>query len=262
MSDLAVIQAALQAAIITPTAEDWARAEPLLAVSSMTPRRRLSLYSRGYQARLMECLRGEFPALKALVGDPVFDLFASGYLAAHPSRAASLHRLGEAFPDWLEATRPAGDTDPLTALPADLARVERLWSQTLRAAGPEGLRPPPDDLMLRPGFRVRLPASTSLLRTGFDVAPLMAAVSEGREPPTPEAGPRTVAIARSRFRVRLHDLTPGRHAWLEALGHEGAEAAGAARAAAARTGAPEAMLLADLMLWAPLAIEAGLIVEG
>ncbi|MBU2136939.1 MAG: DNA-binding domain-containing protein [Alphaproteobacteria bacterium] len=262
MPELARLQAVLQAAIVAPTAEGWSEAGSLLAASAMTPQRRLSLYARGYQARLMECLRGEFPALRVLVGDPVFDLFASGYLAAHPSRAASLHRLGEAFPDWLEATRPCGDPDPLTALPADLARLERVWSQALRAAGPEGMRPPPDDLMLRPGVRVRMPATTTLLTTEFDLAPLMTAVLEGREPPTPDPGQRMIAVARNRYRVRLNELTPARHHWLAALGYEGGEGLGAARKAAAAAGLPDAAVLADLTLWAPLAIEAGLVVEG
>ena len=41
---------------------------------------RLEIYARGYVLRLLECLRAEFPILLALVGDQVFEMFASSYV--------------------------------------------------------------------------------------------------------------------------------------------------------------------------------------
>lgn len=41
---------------------------------------RLDIYARGYVLRLLECLRAEFPILLALVGDQVFEMFASSYV--------------------------------------------------------------------------------------------------------------------------------------------------------------------------------------
>lgn len=253
--DLARIQAVLHGAIAAPDARSWAEAAALLAPSPLTTQRRLSLYARGYRARLLDALRREFPALCALMGQQVFDLFADGYIAAHPPASPSLHELGAHFPAWLEATRPRGE---LEAMPAQLATLERAWSSALRAPGPEGVTPPPADLLLQPTGRLKLPATTLLLRLDFDFAPLLAAVADGDPPPTPQALPTLVAITRSEYRVRLHTLGPGRFAWLEALGHEGNSAL-AAVAAAARGDEP-GRLMADLVLWLPLAIQAGLVI--
>lgn len=257
MPELAVLQTALQAAITGPTPETWARAGALLAPSPMSAQRRLSLYARGYRARLLDSLRREFPNLCALMGAEVFELFAQGYIEACPPRSPSLHELGARFPAWLEETQPPGD-DPFDALPIQLARLERAWSGALRARGPEGLSPPPGDLLLQPGGRLRLPETTVLLRLDFDFAPLLAAVAGGEPPPTPEARPSLVAVARSDYRVRLHGLSPGRFAWLEALGPGGAPAQAAAARAA--QGQDSGGLLADLILWLPMAAQAGLVV--
>jgi hypothetical protein len=255
LPDLVALQTALHGAIAAPGAESWAQAGALLAPSPMTAQRRLSLYARGYRARLLDSLRREFPALCALMGQDVFDLFADGYIAAHPPSSPSLHELGAHFPAWLDATRPPGDIE---ALPAQLAMLERAWSGALRAPGPEGLTPPPADLLLQPTGRLKLPRTTVLLRLDFDFAPLLAAVADGDEPPAPEARPTLVAIARADYRVRLHTLGPGRFAWLEALGYEGGSALAAVAGAA--KGEEPGKLLADLTLWLPLAIQAGLVI--
>ena len=77
-------------------------------------------------------------------------------------------------------------------------------------------------------------------------------------PPAPDARPTLVAVARNDYRVRLHTLGPGRFAWLQALGHDGGPAL-AAVATAAR-GEEPGRLMADLVLWLPLAIQAGLVI--
>jgi len=257
--DLVHLQTALQQAVTGPRPETWAKAGALLAPSPMSPERRLSLYARGYRARLLDSLRHEYPALCALMGPVVFDLFADGYIETCPPTSPSLHLLGAEFPAWLEQTRPPdvaqGDVE---ALPAQLARLERAWSGVLRAPGPEGRPPPPADLLLQPTGRLRLPQTTVLMALDFDFAPLLAAVADGDPPPTPEARPTLVAIARGNYRVRFHTLGPGRFAWLEALGHDGASALEAAATAA--RGEDPGRLLADLILWLPLAIQAGLVV--
>lgn len=256
--DLAHLQAALHGAIARPGAESWTHAGALLAPSPMTAQRRLSLYARGYRARLLDALRREFPALCALMGPDVFDLFADGYIVAHPPTSPSLHDLGAHFPAWLEATRPPGQPGDVEALPAQLARLERAWSGALRAPGPEGRVPPPPDLLLQPTGRLKLPETTVLLRLDFDFAPLLAAVADGDTPPSPEPRPTMVAIARADYRVRLHTLGPCRFAWLEALGYDGNSALAAAATAA--SGGESGKLLADLTLWLPLAIQSGLVI--
>ena len=88
------------------------------------PQGRFAIYAGGYRSRLLETLRDDFPALRRLVGETVFDLFAHGYIAARPSRHFSLYDYGAGFADHLEATRPEAGGGPLAALPAAVARLE------------------------------------------------------------------------------------------------------------------------------------------
>ncbi|MFY9760933.1 MAG: DNA-binding domain-containing protein, partial [Xanthobacteraceae bacterium] len=73
---------------------------------------RLEIYARGYVLRLLECLRAEFPLLLALVGDQVFEMFASSYVWSRPSRSPSLYALGAGFADFLQSTRPDSGVTP------------------------------------------------------------------------------------------------------------------------------------------------------
>lgn len=252
------MQTTLLQAVTRPTGDGWTRAAALLAPSPLSAPRRLSLYARGYRARLLESLRREFPTLCALTGQEVFDLFADSYISACPPRTTSLHHLGARFATWLESIQPDVAPGAAERIPAQLARLERAWSEALRAQGPEGVAAPPVDLLLHPAGRLRMPETTNLMALDFDFAPLVAAVGEGREPPTPVAGPNLFAVARSDYRVSLLKLSPGHYAWLAAVGHEGASALEAAGRATSAAEAGD--LLADLILWMPLAVQAGLII--
>ncbi|MDA0833824.1 MAG: DNA-binding domain-containing protein [Planctomycetota bacterium] len=132
---------------------------------------RLQIYNQAYFARLMECLRAEFPSLCHALGDSVFDGFAFEYLKRYPSNSYTLGELGRNFPPFLAETRretfegsaDAGWTDFII----DLARLERLYADVFDGPGIEG-QPPflwdqfrsidPDDfprvyVQLNPAFR-------------------------------------------------------------------------------------------------------------
>jgi hypothetical protein len=224
---------------------------------------RFAIYAGGYRSRLLEALRDDHPALRLLVGETVFDLFAQGYIAAHPPRHFSLYDYGAGFADHLAATCPA-DGGRLAALPAAVARLERARSEVQRAAGTEGhgrSLAMADSAML-PGLRLKLPDSVRLLRLDFDLVPLIEASEQGGEPVVPAPGESLVAVARSNYRVRQHRLEPWRHAWLEALGAEGGEVHRAAAAAARKSGREGGALLADVILWLPAAASLGLVIPA
>ena len=229
----------------------------------LTAAQRVALYARGYRARLMECMTAEFPCLRALAGEQVFELFAAGYIAARPSTGASLYDLGAGFADYLEATRPAGDDGPaaLSALPADFARLDRARAEVQRAIGVERLAglAPAADLLLMPGARLRRPDSVRLLSLGFDPGPVLAAVDAGGPIDPPPPCPTPVAVARSRWRVAVHALPAWRHAWLEALGEQGGDVQAAAAHAARASGRETGAVIADLALWLPVAAGQGLV---
>jgi hypothetical protein len=66
-------------------------------------------------------------------------------------------------------------------------------------------------------------------------------------------------VARSRWRVAVHVLPAWRHAWLEALGEDGADVHAAAARAAQASGRQTGAVIADLVLWLPMAAANGLV---
>ncbi len=74
----------------------------------LTAIERLQIYGNAYFARLLECLREEFPVLKHALTEEVFDAFAVGYLQQYPSRSYTLFELGSNFPR-VSIRNPAGE---------------------------------------------------------------------------------------------------------------------------------------------------------
>jgi hypothetical protein len=244
--------------VAAPPAAEEVRAR-IAGGGRLEPEARLAIYRGGYRSRLLDTLREDYPALRLLVGETVFDLFAQGYVAAHRPRHFSLYEYGAGFAGHLEATRPEGG-GPLAALPAALARLERARAEAQRAEGVERLpaSPAPAGAAFVPGLRMRLPGSVRLLRLEFDLLPLIEACESGGGAVVPEAGQCLIAVARNGYRVRQHRLEPWQYCWLEALGAEGAEAYAAAARAARLSGRDCGALLADLILWLPAAEALGL----
>src|SRR5260370_10156790 len=152
---LDTIQLWMQAAIMHPggVAEGVASAEARSQIDggpdeaervvtrsrALTAMERLEIYSHGYYARLLECLREEFPVLKHALGEEVFDAFAVGYLQQYPSRSYTLFRLSENFPRYLAETRPDGNgayADWPDFL-IDLATLEQTFNEIFDGPGVE-----------------------------------------------------------------------------------------------------------------------------
>lgn len=220
----------------------------------LTAENRIAIYAQGYRQRLLECLRGEFPLLAALAGPSAFDLFAQGYIAAHPSRSYTLYEFGAGFADYLDGARPAGDGSAPEAIPAALARVERARSEIYRARGIENESLPPGDSHADPLIaamfgldrrRYWRPDSVRLLSLPFDFTETLA---QAEDPPLPAFQPWQVAAARTHYRVDFLTLEGWQYDWLSSLPAEAAEAAllphGDARLAS----------------WIPVAIARGLVV--
>ena len=258
---LAALQSWLLDSIVAGAAPREAVLARIAGDARLDAEGRFAIYAGGYRTRLLETLREDYPALRLLVGATVFDLFASSYITACPPHNFSLYDYGAGFADHLEATRPE---EPLAALPAAVARLERARAEVSRAEGIErGRRPPvPADAALAPGLRLKLPDSVRLLTSDFDLAPLIEASERGGEAVVPEMRETRVAVARSGWRVRLHALEPWLYDWLQAIGPEGADVHAAAAVAARASGRPGGALLADLFLWIPGGSAAGLVVAA
>ena len=76
----------------------------------------LNVYRHAYAARLLEVLASDYPKLKVLAGEAMFDRLGRAYIAAHPSRSFSARWFGAELPGFLAATSPFSDQPALGAM--------------------------------------------------------------------------------------------------------------------------------------------------
>jgi hypothetical protein len=225
--DLARLQDWMQEAILA--ASDMGAREHVHGDNRLTAEDRIHIYARGYRQRLVECLEAEYPLLAALAGPTAFGLFAQGYIAAQPSRSYTLYDFGAGFADWLEAARPPGGAQDVSAIPAALARIERTKAEVHRAEGIERLAPPSwpgiepaiaEVLALAEPRRWWRSDSVRLLALPFDFSEMLAS----GDPIPPRGEAMLLAVARAHYRVACHPLEPWQFDWLVALPEDPAEA--------------------------------------
>jgi hypothetical protein len=241
--DLEQIQRWMQAVIVHPAgvAEGIASPEATAAIdvgsagvetvvtrsAALTAVERLEIYGYAYYARLLECLRDEFPVLKHALGEELFNDFAAEYLERYPSRSYTLFQLGVHFPRFLAETRP--DQEEGSAVPEwpdfliDIAQLELTFndvfdgpgaeempllnSDELRGITPEGLL----------GARLVGVPCLRLLALRFPVHRYVAAVRRHEEPDLPEPADTWLAVTRQDYVVRHYELSPPAYQLLYAL---------------------------------------------
>ncbi|WP_426751081.1 putative DNA-binding domain-containing protein [Myxococcus sp. Y35] len=228
---------------------------------------RVAIYAQGYLARLQECLRADFPALRALVGEALFERFVVGYLWSSPPRSYDLFELGAGLAGYLERTRPPDSSVPeerraLLDLPADLARVERARLEALRAPGLEGTVTSPDispyGLLLGTEVVVATAPCLRLVEARHDVRPFLAAVERGIQPEAPPPARTVLAVSRMDFRPTMAPLHDWQRVTLEGCATP-RPLPQLAKELAVRVGETEGAMLAELTLWLPVAREQGLV---
>lgn len=185
---------------------------------------RLEIYSRAYFARLLECLRSQFPMLVKALGDELFDNFASGYLMQFPSQSYTLAHLGDRFVRYLIETRPADAS--AAAWPdwlIDLARLEWQFDQVFDGEGSEGhpqlsaeqIRALPADRWSDTRFA---PAPClRLLTLSYPIHEYYRALRRGEPASPPPAATTHLAISRREYVVRYFALDEAQHALLSAI---------------------------------------------
>ncbi len=247
--------------------ERYGAAQPIRVKAGADAGERLAIHARGYLERLLACLRADYPAVLALLGDALFQRFVTGYLGSRPPRHYSLFGLGEGFADHLEQTRPPDGVVPehrrsLLRLPIDLARAERarLKRSARRGSRTRSARTSTSPVSSRfSGQSARRGCTVSAdHRAGPRRARLPFGCRSRRGPSVPEARPSLLAVSRAAYRPVLTELAPwqrralvccGSPRPLVALAEEVAVASGEDRGAA----------LADLLLWLPTAQGLGMV---
>lgn len=235
----------------------------------LTRPQRLSIYADGYVLRLLDCLQAEFPVLRKTMGAELFDFFARAYLWRHPSRSSTLYDLGAGFAGFLAASQPQGrdaSGNAVLQFPIDLARLERARAEAGRAVGLEKQVAAGFDgfggLLGEAGLLL-LPPCTRLLALSFPVRAFWEQAQGAGDdmlPPQPAASPGWVAIARCNYRISMHALEPWQFHFLQAAADPATMQQCALQAASA-AGLPVDQVLADAMLWLPMATAAGMVMR-
>jgi hypothetical protein len=196
--------------------------------TALTAVERLGIYRQSYYLRLVECLRAEFPAVLAALGEELFDEFAADYLESYPPRSYTLNGLGGDFPVYLAQNRDRGEGSApggpsWVDFLVDLASFERAVTEVFDGPGLEGRQPqaaggldsvPPDRW---PEARLRLAPCLRLLPVGFPVHRYFRLVQAGMSPPIPQASACYLAVFRRSYVVRTARLSRVQHDLLSAL---------------------------------------------
>lgn len=221
-SALADVQQALQAALMAPGADAWARLQAHIAPGPrLSAAQHLAIYQRGYRARLLQCMQGQFKALSHALGAELFSDFAAQYLAQTPSRSATLALLGHGFAAWLQQNRPDAEApEAWIDFMVDLAEFEWALYTLFDAPGAEDAgyasAAQLDDraLALQPCLRLghyRYPVSVYYQQVAAQEA------QGGDDPALPPAQPSWLALVRTDYRIGIFTLLPAQHHLLAQL---------------------------------------------
>lgn len=195
---------------------------------ALTAEQRLDIYQRAYFARLVECLREQFPLTRGALGDEAFDGFALEYLQRYPSRSYTLGRLGDRFAAFLDETRPKdatkGPSQPdWPEFLVELATLETTIAEVFDGPGIED-RPAldADRLLAIPPERWQrarlIPAPClRLLKLQFPLNDYLTAAKTARAVAIPAAAETYLALNRRNYIVRRHALSAVQFRLLSAL---------------------------------------------
>ena len=207
---------------------DAASAEQVVTRSkALTAVERRAIYGNAYYARLLECLREEFPATAHALGEETFDAFAAAYLQRYPSHSYTLCVLGANFPRYLSETRPPREEgEPEVSWPeflADLAAFEWAFSEVFDGPGVEG-KECLDEAKARAVPAERWPEARlvpvpclRLLALRFPVQEYYAEVRAEKEPPLPPPAETLLAMTRRSYVVHYYSLSSPEYRLLSAL---------------------------------------------
>lgn len=204
------VQAWMQNALIYPGQVTQTQiSENLADTGQLSAIAALGIYQRSYYARLLSCMRDQFPALCFSLGEAIFNQFATEYLREHPSNSYTLYELGSRFPNYLNDTRPDRDKDidqreRWIDFMVELAEFERLAFGLFDAKGDE----PRLVTQLDAADHDLLPQRClAIHQARFPVAHFYCAVRDNGSPTLPPYKHSFVALVRKEFKTQLIPLS-------------------------------------------------------
>nr|WP_315469679.1 DNA-binding domain-containing protein [uncultured Undibacterium sp.] len=233
----------------------------------------LAIYRQGYLARLLECLRADFPLLVSHLGETLFNHFATEYIAAHPPTSYSLFDLGEQFPVYLQKSCPDlarldRDQRAQCLLPIELAKLERLQLQVLRAQVDH------DAIMDEPDYHseqalldcyVRVPTTCVLLQTEHHLPEYIQTLKRTDTNESliqAQVATTYIVVSRPRYVVTTQALTDWQYLFLQTIQllstpHSAPSIATLLSHLEVREETGREFLIANLSLWLPMAVSKG-----
>lgn len=190
MSDaLRDLQDCFQAHVLDGDAAMLAKVSPDARPDAAT---RLGIYANAYRLRLLEALLSDYPALRTLAGDELFERIGRAYIEAHPSTHFSIRYFGQHLGTFLAATTPYSATPAL----GEMAALEWSLSLSFDAADAtvitvEAIAALPAQSW--PGLRLRFHPSVQRLDLQWNMPELWSAIDAQAEPLPPQLYPQARA---------------------------------------------------------------------
>jgi hypothetical protein len=233
-----------------------------------TSEQKIGIYARGYILRLMECMEAEYPVVCNLLGEELFHTFVKAYLLKLPSTSPDLYDLGYQFPAFLKASQPQNiDSEQSRQfdLPVDLAILERALAEVARVKGLEsnatGSHAENELLYLFDNTNIKASPSLKLLKLNWPLADYVKAVYQKQETVMPKKQISFLAVSRLNYRVNFQEVETWQWHFLRNL-----QASDNYMEAVTNTAEEikigKDILMADLLLWIPVALNFGYIYKN
>lgn len=180
--------------------------------------RRFAVYRNNVVVGLVDALKAAFPVVRRLVGEDFFAAMARVYVSREPPATPIMLDYGAGFPQFVGTFEPAAGLVYL----ADVARLERAWSEAYHAAEAAPLDPailaclPPE---LLPGIRLHLHPSVRVVGSPHPVVTIWHSNLDGAEPMPVnlDEGGQEALVCRPEAEVEVRTLPPGAAAFIAAL---------------------------------------------
>ena len=206
MVNLAALQAQMKLAILTGHKLQEDRVRGLfddIVAGDLSARQRMQIHSNNYKESLTDAVSGQFPVVKAFVGEQFLRACAREYALANPPQEAALSTFGKGFPVFLAQFEHAATVPYM----ADLAYLEWLVAD-IQNRKPEQLMAEKDILEAFNNNRVRLARHVEIISSDYPIVNLWM-VGTGQIPPeavTLDADGQSVLVAQINSGVEILPL--------------------------------------------------------
>ena len=176
----------------------------------------MAIYRNTALAGLVDALAVNFPVVRALVGEEMFEAIAVDHASAHPPANPVLAHYGVAFSDWIKEQAWAAELPYLS----DVARVERLHCEALFAADAEPLDPGAFARLAPHEWtraRLTLHPATRFACSRWPAASLWLTHQDGSDPAGVAWHPECVLVSRFGHSVLVEAIPPSAHRFLRSL---------------------------------------------